>query len=342
VPGSCFRRVAAASSLGLGLAAASNVGESVAFLLAPDFLVLAAQLTPQLDEPRAQNLLSDRGIHGSTCSVSLGGLESRILYSNPEIRATVAREEDEMSSSETWQSCGAVHPRTLSRWAALLVLLAVASCEAPETGTSSAGVLRVMPLGDSITESVAGRASYRYWLWKQLEEAGIRTDFVGSMHGVHAGESRFGDFDADHEGHWGWTSAHVVQRIDEWAALNPPDLVLIHLGSNDIGRFAVEQTMANLTAIAESLRRHNPRVRLLVAQLIPAYGFERRIKLINDAIPDLVARLDTPKSRVLVVDQWSDFDVAGDTWDGVHPNQAGEQKMARRWLAAIREAQAFR
>jgi lysophospholipase L1-like esterase len=199
-----------------------------------------------------------------------------------------------------------------------------------------------MPLGDSITESSAGRASYRYWLWKYLEEAGIRADFVGSMHGVHGGEPLYRDFDADHEGHWGWTSAQAVERIDDWAARNPPDLVLLHLGTNDIGRTPVEETMANLAAIAEALRRHNPRVTLLVAQLIPVYQFESYIEPINEAIPDLVARLDTEESRVLLVDQRDGFDAAEDTWDGIHPNQTGEQKMARRWLAALREAQASR
>jgi lysophospholipase L1-like esterase len=98
--------------------------------------------------------------------------------------------------------------------------------------------------------------------------------------------------------------------------------------------------MANLTAIAESLRRHNPQVTLLVARLIPVYRFEAYIQRINDAIPELVARLDSPQSRVFLVDQWSGFDALGDTWDGIHPNEAGERKMARRWLEVILELRA--
>jgi acyl-CoA thioesterase-1 len=230
--------------------------------------------------------------------------------------------------------------RSLPRWAALVLLLAAAGCEPREAAQRFAGTLRVMPLGNSITESAAGRASYRYWLWKDLEEAGIPVDFVGSMHGVHGGETRFPDFDADHEGHRGWTSAQVLERIDDWAARNPPDLVLLHLGTNDVGLAGVGQTMANLTAIAESLRRHNPQVTLLVAQLIPVYRFEAYIQRINDAIPELVARLDSPQSRVFLVDQWSGFDALGDTWDGIHPNEAGERKMARRWLEVILELRA--
>ena len=40
----------------------------------------------------------------------------------------------------------------------------------------STTAVRIMPLGDSITEAFAGHASYRYWLWKQLQ----------SVPGIHA------------------------------------------------------------------------------------------------------------------------------------------------------------
>jgi cellulase/cellobiase CelA1 len=36
-----------------------------------------------------------------------------------------------------------------------------------------------------------------------------------------------------------------------------------------------------------------------------------------------------------VVDQWTGFGTASDTYDGVHPNAAGDQKMSDRWYPAL-------
>ena len=85
------------------------------------------------------------------------------------------------------------------------------STEAPpeQVGTSppppsaSSKTARIMPLGDSITESATGQSSYRYYLWHLALDRGYKVDFVGSQHGVLGGPPKFDDFDMDHEGHWG-------------------------------------------------------------------------------------------------------------------------------------------
>jgi len=79
-----------------------------------------------------------------------------------------------------------------------------------------AQTVRVMPLGDSITESQTGFASYRYWLWHQLQDFGFCVDFVGSQSGVN-GTPKFPDFDQDHEGHTGWRTDQVLAQVGGWA-----------------------------------------------------------------------------------------------------------------------------
>lgn len=37
----------------------------------------------------------------------------------------------------------------------------------------------------------------------------------------------------------------------------------------------------------------------------------------------------------LIVDQNSDFNAQAETYDGVHPNEQGEKKMAARWFDAL-------
>ena len=61
----------------------------------------------------------------------------------------------------------------------------------------------------------------------------------------------------------------------------------------------------------------------------------QRVVALNDAIPAWAAARTTGQSPVVVVDQWSGFDTATDTYDGVHPNSSGDRKMAGRWHPAL-------
>ena len=106
--------------------------------------------------------------------------------------------------------------RTLLPSAALALALAAPLCaDAAEVGPPRP--VRIMPLGDSITEGTSGDATWRYWLQKSVEAEGCVVDYVGSRRGVLHGKPRFSDFDPDHEGHWGWTTAQVKAQIDRWA-----------------------------------------------------------------------------------------------------------------------------
>jgi acyl-CoA thioesterase I len=191
-----------------------------------------------------------------------------------------------------------------------------------------------MPLGDSITGARAGAASYRYWLAKDLEAAHVPFDFVGSQHGVYGGSPRFEDFDQDHEGHWGWTTGQVLEHIDEWAAAARPDVVLLHLGTNDVVRDPA-MIPGNLTAIIGSLRKVNPRVAVLLARLIPMRGADQ-LGSAEQSIERVASAQTRAESPVVVVRQDEGFDVETDTYDGIHPNESGEKKMAKRWFEAIR------
>jgi lysophospholipase L1-like esterase len=194
-----------------------------------------------------------------------------------------------------------------------------------------------MPLGDSITQGNTERDSYRRALYRRLQERGARVDFVGSLRDNHLGPPPNPDFDLDHEGHWGWTADEILAEIDGWARAARPQLVLLHLGSNDALRGQSHpETVEELARIVAALREVEPRVTVLLSLLIPAAKPEGpRIEELNAQLPALADRLDAQGSRVVLVDQFTGFDPAGDTADGIHPNAAGEAKMAERWLEAL-------
>lgn len=213
----------------------------------------------------------------------------------------------------------------------LPVVLLLLGFVLPAHGTAT----RIMPLGDSIT-SGANTATYRFWLWYDLLENGFNVDFVGSQVGTYGG-GLYPDFDQDHEGHGGWTADQILAHIGAWAETYQPQMVLVHLGTNDLylGQ-SIASTLAELGMIIDELRVANPTVHVLLAQIIPATGwFADSIPVFNAQIPALARSTHTAESPVLVVDQFTGFDPDEDTSDGVHPNESGELKMSARWLEVL-------
>ncbi len=205
----------------------------------------------------------------------------------------------------------------------LLSSLAIAAC--------AADPVKIMPLGDSITQGNTQQDSYRRPLWHKLKDAGFTVDFVGSEATNFTGHAAHPDFDEDNEGHYGWKITGVLPKLDEWLDKNTPDIVLLHLGTNDQDKAPV--ILANLEQVIVKLRTHNPKVTVLFAQLITNWG---ELAEVNKAIPDLAKKLTTDQSRIIVVDQASGFIYPGDSVDGCHPNAVGEEKMAVKWFDALK------
>lgn len=196
--------------------------------------------------------------------------------------------------------------------------------------------IRIMPLGDSITQGDRNHNSYRRSLWLKLRQAGYDINFVGSTRSHYLGNPPNSDFDLDHEGHWGWQADEVLAQIDGWTEQANPDIVLIHLGTNDILRGqSFESTIAELRSLIQTMRKRNPNLKILLAQLIPSQGGETLTQQFNQQIFVLARSLNSKTSPVILVDQFSGFNASQDTYDGLHPNELGEQKMANRWFQAL-------
>lgn len=221
-------------------------------------------------------------------------------------------------------------------WSAALLFLIGCTPVSQVDGAQTS--VRIMPLGDSITQADRNHNSYRRPLWFKLREAGYNVNFVGSTRSHYLGNAPNSDFDQDHEGHWGWQVDEVSAQIDRWAAEAKPDIVLIHVGTNDILRGqSFDSTISELRSLIQTMRRHNPNLKILLAQLIPAQGSEILTQQFNQQISALARSLNSSASPVILVDQSSGFNVAQDTYDGLHPNESGEQKMATRWFQALQK-----
>jgi len=224
---------------------------------------------------------------------------------------------------------------------------------------ADAETIKILTLGDSITQAESSRASFRYPLWKKLVDAGIDFDFVGSMN-KHLGpdkpphaDYKGKKFDPDHEGHFAWAADEIIRgrkfdngtgsgNLKGWLTAYDVDIALIHLGTNDAFMQQPNQSTADeLKAIVSLIRDDNPRVIILLARLIPttrATWDTKSVNSLNETIVLLSKTLGTDKSPVILVDQFSGFDGKTDLYDMVHPNASGEEKMADKWFDAIQRA----
>lgn len=116
---------------------------------------------------------------------------------------------------------------------------------------------------------------------------------------------------------------------------------MMHYGTNDVWHnVATDAILPAFSKLLQQMRANNPNVKLLVAQIIPmdphnCYDCGDRAKELNAAIPAWAAQESRVGSEVYVVDQWTGFDTKTDTIDGVHPNDAGNAKIAAKWQEVL-------
>jgi mannan endo-1,4-beta-mannosidase len=224
---------------------------------------------------------------------------------------------------------------------ALVVGLLFAACfvALPHTGsTAAAAPTRIMALGDSITGSPG---CWRALLWKHLQDTGhAGVDFVGTLPAQGCGFT----YDGENEGHGGFLATGIVRdnQLPGWLSASRPDIVLMHLGTNDVWNNLPASTILDAyTTLLGQMRASNPATKLVVAEIIPmnpanCAACAQRVVDLNAAIPGWAQAHSTAASPITVVDQWTGFDTAADTTDGVHPNSTtGIQKMESRWYPAL-------
>lgn len=219
-----------------------------------------------------------------------------------------------------------------------LTLFSLTACLCAAAFTAPAQT-RILPLGDSVTSSFAPHSSYRYWLWHALIDSGYNVDFVGTQHGVTGGEPANADFDQDHEGHTGWTTSDALFVIDSIANATHPDIVLLDLGSNDVAdEIPLENIVANLHEIIQHLRAVNPNVVILMARSTPSVGDNgRAMSRLRSAVKKVAKSETQPGSKVIAVNLSGGFNAKKNTFDGMHPNEVGEQKIARKYYRVLRK-----
>ncbi|NUT48978.1 MAG: GDSL family lipase [Saccharothrix sp.] len=217
--------------------------------------------------------------------------------------------------------------------AALTTAVLLPVLPAGQAAAESNGGVRVMPLGDSITEGTQVPGGYRIGLWQRFGSGNYRVDFVGSQFN---GPSSLGDH--DHEGHPGWRIDQVDANDVTWLRNTTPRTVLLHIGTNDVLQNRdVANAPARLSTLVDRITATAPNTDVFVATIIPLAnsGQESAARAYNATIPGMVQSKANAGKRVHLVDMHAALTTA-DLIDGVHPTATGYDKMAATWYAALR------
>jgi len=220
--------------------------------------------------------------------------------------------------------------------------------------------LRVMPLGDSITDgfTMQPEGGYRLTLWNMLKENGYtdNIDFVGP-NGFDSTVWDSNGSDMNHAGYSGYAIADIpnqrsgIYNFSEWLMQEyPADVVMLQIGTNDILSSALEGMDERLELLIDTILTYIPEDGLLYVSTIPymdadvtnytdAYTVEEMDKAVDDynaEIREIVSRKQSEGKPIAQADINSVL-TKEDLLDGVHPNATGYEKMGKYWYGKLTE-----
>ena len=200
--------------------------------------------------------------------------------------------------------------------------------------------ITIMPLGDSITRGYqsTGLNGYRRDLKDLLVSSGYDVNFVGSL--------QDGTFvDKQHEGHDGYK----VNQLSVYNYLNnnPAQIVLLHIGTNDIAGDPIPYTDSDdveniLNLIDNWESEKNQTVVVILSEIINQMGHacpnSSTTTIFNDNVKKMALnRINDPvqPDRIVIVDMEcsAGLNYNNDMADTLHPNDNGYEKMAAKWFA---------
>ena len=234
------------------------------------------------------------------------------------------------------------------------------------------GLGKVLFVGDSITEGWAARPagegnwSWRYGFWKHLVDHSIAHEFVGTQSDNYGGSSVYPDYEGQifvnrHDAHWGLGAGHVASMLPNSLATlmsqnETPDTAVVYLGGNDIGfdsSVSAETVRNRIKEIIDVLQGDsgvsgNSNIRILVVSILPRFTLDSggnytvpfaansHYTSINALLETLVVEETTDNSEVSYLDLATAFTNTADVfYDGVHPNDTGEQLEADAIFTAL-------
>ena len=240
----------------------------------------------------------------------------------------------------------------------MLSILLVAAFASPATAT-----IRIMPLGDSITVGSSSGTipddndhyvAYRLALWNKLVAAGYDLaglNYVGSQQSGGAVMD-----DPDHEGHIGEQTSYIDAHIYNWLVATPADVILLHIGTNDIvDGVDLNTAVANVSDILDQIDQYESdysvSITVILALIINQQGYtcgsasdtttfnDALYYMANDRVTNPANAAYPDKIEIVDMECGAGIDYraypTGDMYTAYHPFATGYAKMADVWYTAV-------
>lgn len=228
-------------------------------------------------------------------------------------------------------------------------------------------VLRIMPIGDSITAGYTDMENpehpfnfgYRGYLYRKLCNAGVPFCFVGAS--PEPFDCRFGDpthggtrtptFDLravgedHHRGYGGATISQIAGQVDSWMEEDRPDVMLLMIGINGIDK----DSPRRLEQLVSRIFSRDERVQLLISCIPPLIEFNTELFAYNRFIqerlvPSFSSRgysiAEVDHYRLYLTDPSNPRSIDQSLFsNGInHPTDSCYEMIAETWYKAIEEA----
>lgn len=196
-----------------------------------------------------------------------------------------------------------------------------------------------MPLGDSITHG--NPSGYRNYLWYKLEDKEYTIDFIGSQNDGYLVTPYF---DSNHEGYWGWKTYEISAIIYTLLVNNPPDFILLHIGSNDVSptQGVNSSSVAGLEDILNKIdayeNDYNHPITIVLASIINRREYHDTVTYFNINLRNMANARIANGDKITLVNMESDAGLTPADFQGTeHPNDSGYAKMANVWFDKLDE-----
>ncbi len=220
-------------------------------------------------------------------------------------------------------------------------------------GGGLAANAKIMPVGDSITDGVAGtNAGYRGFLYSDLTAAGYNTfQFVGNTNDNPGSLPASPVNQQYHNGWSGQTTAYILNGVlpvssggKGWLTTNNagtlPNIITMMIGTNDAAQGVLLTTAtSNIAQIINTTFSQDPGVRFLLGECTPRTDNSTLNAWLNTYNADLITIATQDQAlgdNIGIVDLNTNFPTTtGLSGDGLHPNDTGYTWMAQQWYNAI-------
>ncbi|WP_327306429.1 SGNH/GDSL hydrolase family protein [Streptomyces sp. NBC_01298] len=235
--------------------------------------------------------------------------------------------------------------------AAMVPPFPTASSEASPGASSAARAprtLRVMPLGASTTAGVGSSdfGGYRLPLGRLVAaRPEYAIDFVGSR-------AQGPMEDNQHEGHPGYTVGRIRAGVDRWIEAANPDVVLLHIGLNNLNRGGdPDQAADEAGELVDRIFTLRPGITVIMQGLVPSTPgskdqdisgaiaeYNRNLKRIETREQGAGRHFRFVKAPWLTPADRADATTPAELADGLHPNDTGYAKVADAFFEAMERA----